>query len=72
MWVAPGSLHPVIALVAILCLTVGAGAAGAINMWADRDIDAVMSRTRARPIPAGRVSADGALSASCCRSSLFW
>jgi heme o synthase len=61
MWVAPGSLHPVIALVAILCLTVGAGAAGAINMWADRDIDAVMSRTRARPIPAGRVSADGAL-----------
>lgn len=61
MWVAPGSLHPVIALVAILCLTIGAGAAGAINMWADRDIDAVMSRTRARPIPSGRVSADASL-----------
>jgi protoheme IX farnesyltransferase len=59
--VAPGSLHPVLALAAILCITLAAGAAGAINMWYDRDIDAVMRRTAARPIPAGRVSPDAAL-----------
>ncbi len=52
---APGTLHPVLAGVALLCIAVGAGAAGAINMWYDRDIDAVMQRTRARPLPAGRV-----------------
>ncbi|MDH3594524.1 MAG: heme o synthase [Rhodospirillales bacterium] len=59
--VAPGSLHPVLAAVAVLCIAVGAGAAGAVNMWYDRDIDAVMQRTRARPIPAGRVPAAEAL-----------
>ncbi len=59
--VAPGSLHPVLALTAILCITVAAGAAGAINMWYDRDIDAIMRRTANRPIPAGRVSAEAAL-----------
>jgi len=59
--VAPGGLHPVLALTAILSITVAAGAAGAINMWYDRDIDAVMRRTQSRPIPAGRISADGAL-----------
>ncbi len=59
--VAPGELHPLLALVAVLCIAVGAGAAGAINMWYDRDIDAIMARTRARPIPAGRVAADEAL-----------
>ena len=58
---APGHLHPVIALVALLCITLGAGASGAINMWYDADIDAVMNRTRSRPIPAGRVSAGDAL-----------
>ena len=58
---APGHLHPVLAAVAILCIAVGAGAAGAINMWYDRDIDAVMSRTRNRPIPAGRVEPAEAL-----------
>lgn len=58
---APGSLHPVLAFTAMLCLTIGAGAAGAINMWYDADIDAVMKRTRTRPIPAGRVSPDAAL-----------
>jgi protoheme IX farnesyltransferase len=58
---APGHLHPVIALVALLCIALGAGASGAINMWYDADIDAVMSRTRSRPIPAGRVSANDAL-----------
>jgi len=59
---APGGLHPVISAVAILCIAVGAGASGAINMWYDRDIDAVMQRTRGRPIPTGRVDADEAAS----------
>lgn len=61
MIIAPGSLHPVLAATAILCITVAAGAAGAINMWYDRDIDLVMRRTRNRPIPAGRISPSGAL-----------
>src|SRR5581483_5236926 len=55
MAAAPGHLHPLIAAVAVLCIAIGAGASGAINMWYDRDIDAVMSRTCRRPIPAGRV-----------------
>ena len=58
---APGAVHPVIAGVALLCIAVGAGASGAINMWYDRDIDAIMGRTRARPIPSGRVAASEAL-----------
>ncbi|MBO6838368.1 MAG: protoheme IX farnesyltransferase [Alphaproteobacteria bacterium] len=58
---APGDLHPVLAAVAVLCIAVGSGAAGAINMWYDRDIDAVMTRTRGRPIPRGRIAADDAL-----------
>jgi protoheme IX farnesyltransferase len=53
--VAPTHPHPVLAAVAILCIAVGAGAAGAINMWYDRDIDALMRRTAARPLPAGRM-----------------
>jgi len=59
--VAPGFLHPVLALAAVLCIALGAGAAGAINMWYDRDIDAIMRRTAKRPIPAGRIGADEAL-----------
>jgi protoheme IX farnesyltransferase len=59
--VAPGHLHPVLAFTAILCITVAAGACGAINMWYDRDIDAVMRRTRNRPIPAGRIAPASAL-----------
>jgi protoheme IX farnesyltransferase len=51
------SLNPVLAAVAILCIAVGAGAAGALNMWFDADIDRLMRRTRARPVPAGRVQA---------------
>ncbi len=58
---APGALHPVLGLVAILCIAVGAGAAAAINMWYDADIDARMARTRARPIPAGRLEPGEAL-----------
>lgn len=61
MLVAPGSIHPVIGFVAILCIAIGAGASGALNMWYDADIDAVMSRTINRPIPAGRVSGKDAL-----------
>jgi heme o synthase len=54
--VAPGHVHPVIGLTALLCITVGAGAAGALNMWYDADIDARMARTAGRPIPRGRVA----------------
>jgi protoheme IX farnesyltransferase len=60
--VAPGHIHPLIAAVAVLCIAVGAGASGAINMWFDRDIDAVMNRTCGRPIPRGAVEPDAALS----------
>ena len=58
---APGHLHWLLAAVAVLCIAVAAGASGAINMWYDRDIDAVMERTRGRPLPQGRVSPDEAL-----------
>jgi protoheme IX farnesyltransferase len=59
--VAPGSLHPVTGFTALLCIAVGAGAAGALNMWYDADIDAVMTRTARRPVPMGRVRAGEAL-----------
>jgi protoheme IX farnesyltransferase len=52
---APGHMHPVLAAIAILCIAVGGGASGALNMWYDADIDAVMHRTKDRPIPAGKV-----------------
>jgi protoheme IX farnesyltransferase len=55
--VAPVAVHPVIAFTALLCIAVGAGAAGALNMWYDADVDALMARTADRPIPRGRVSA---------------
>lgn len=58
---APGTLHPVLGLAAVLCIAVAAGAAGAVNMWYDRDIDAIMRRTKNRPIPAGRIGAGEAL-----------
>src|SRR5262244_793510 len=53
---APVPMHPVLAFTALLCITVGAGAAGALNMWYDADIDARMGRTAGRPIPRGRVT----------------
>ena len=59
--VAPGHLHPVLGVAALICIAVGAGAAGALNMWYDADIDALMARTAQRPIPAGRVSRGEAL-----------
>jgi heme o synthase len=59
--VAPGRLNPVLAFTAVLCIAVAAGACGAINMWYDRDIDAVMRRTRNRPVPAGRIEPGAAL-----------
>src|SRR6266436_2028899 len=52
---APGHLHPVIGFTAVLCIAVGAGAAGALNMGFDADVDALMSRTAGRPIPRGRI-----------------
>jgi protoheme IX farnesyltransferase len=54
--IAPGHVHPVIAATALICIAVGAGAAGALNMWYDADIDAAMTRTADRPIPQGRVT----------------
>lgn len=61
LFLAPGGMHPVLAFAAILAIAVGGGAAGALNMWYDRDIDAVMKRTSARPIPAGRIEPDAVL-----------
>ena len=58
---APGAVHPFVAFCAILFIAVGGGASGALNMWWDADIDAVMTRTRRRPIPSGRVTGDEAL-----------
>src|SRR4029079_4612116 len=59
--VAPGSLHPVAAFTALLCIAVGAGAAGALNMWYDADVDALMTRTARRRVPMGRVRPGEAL-----------
>ena len=61
LYLAPGTLHPVLAVTAVLCIAIGAGASGAINMWYDCDIDARMARTRGRPLPAGRVEPGAAL-----------
>jgi heme o synthase len=56
LMIAPGHIHPVIGFTALLCIAIGAGAAGALNMWYDADIDAVMTRTASRPIPSRRVT----------------
>ena len=53
---APVSLHPVESFCAILFIAIGAGASGSLNMWWDADIDAIMRRTKARPIPSGRTT----------------
>jgi protoheme IX farnesyltransferase len=61
LMVAPVHMHPVIGFASLLCIAIGAGAAGALNMWYDADIDAVMRRTLNRPIPAGRIMPGEAL-----------
>jgi len=59
--IAPGSINPLIGFVAILCISIGAGASGALNMWYDADIDSVMDRTAKRPIPSGKLDKPQAL-----------
>jgi protoheme IX farnesyltransferase len=59
--IAPGHIHPMIGFTALLCIAVGAGAAGALNMWYDADVDALMKRTSGRPIPRGRIAPGEAL-----------
>jgi protoheme IX farnesyltransferase len=59
--IAPAHVHPVIGFTALLCIAVGAGASGVLNMWYEADIDAVMKRTAARPIPSGRIAPGEAL-----------
>jgi protoheme IX farnesyltransferase len=58
---APVAVHPVVAVAAILCIAVGAGASGALNQWWDADIDRRMKRTAKRPVPGGRVAPEEAL-----------
>lgn len=61
MLVAPGDIHPLIGFIAIICLTIGSGASGAINMWYERDLDKKMKRTKKRPLAEERISAESAL-----------
>ena len=61
MYLAPGHINPFIAIIATLCIALGSGAAGAINMWYERDIDALMKRTKERPLPASRMYPETAL-----------
>ena len=60
--IAPAPTHPVLAIASLLAIAVGAGASGALNMWYDADIDALMTRTKTRPVPSGRVTPGEALS----------
>ena len=72
--VAPAPIHPVLGFTAILCIALGAGAAAALNMWYEADIDALMKRTASRPLPAGpdgpasprSISASASPSSRCC------
>lgn len=61
LMIAPGTVHPFLGAVSILCIAIGGGASGALNMWYEADIDAKMSRTAKRPIPSGRVTKEEAL-----------
>lgn len=63
--VAPGSIHPLVAAIAILCIAVGAGAAGALNMAIEGETDALMRRTRGRPVAAGRIKKNDAMAFGC-------
>ncbi len=70
LWIAPVDIHPFIGFCAVLFIALGGGASGALNMWYDADIDAVMNRTRSRPIPAGRVQGGEALAIGIALSGL--
>jgi protoheme IX farnesyltransferase len=59
--VAPVGLHPLVAFCSVLFIAIGGGASGALNMWYDADIDAVMNRTKSRPIPSGKIAGGEAL-----------
>ena len=61
LFIAPGHVHPIIAFTSILCIAVGAGASGAMNMALEADVDALMSRTANRPIPRGRITSGEAM-----------
>jgi heme o synthase len=61
MLAAPVPIHPILGFTAILCIALGAGAAGALNQWYEADLDAKMKRTRKRPLPAGRMDRQSAL-----------
>ncbi|ABD44990.1 protoheme IX farnesyltransferase [Ehrlichia chaffeensis str. Heartland] len=61
MIIAPGNIHPFIGIISTLCIALGSGAAGAINMWYDSDIDALMQRTKNRPIPSGKIARSTAI-----------
>jgi len=61
VWMAPNHIHPFYQLITILCIALGSGAGAALNMWYDRDIDAIMNRTQKRPLPSGRIAADDCL-----------
>src|SRR5271170_1744201 len=61
MLIAPGRVHPIIGFTALLAISIGAGAAGALNMWWDADIDALMARTRLRAVPSGVITPGEAL-----------
>ena len=70
MLAAPASVHPIVGFASILFVAIGAGASGALNMWWDADIDAVMKRTAKRPIPAGKVQPGEALALGVALSGL--
>ena len=61
MYLSPYHIHPVLAIISLLAISAGAGASGAMNQWIDRDIDAIMTRTRGRPIPSGRIEKSEAI-----------
>ncbi len=61
LWMAPGHIHPVLGFTAILCIATGAGAAGCLNMWYERDLDKLMIRTMSRPTASGLIHPDSAL-----------
>jgi len=65
LMVAPGHIHPLLGFVTILCIALSAGGSAAVNMWYDHDIDQIMTRTRRRPLPQGRIQPQAALEFGC-------